>query len=592
MTDEQDKLHAERASPTNGTAMEFEDVLEEVGGYGKFQKYLMWLFLFPSTALFSFFSMNLIFLLSTPDHTCVIPELESLALNGSQAEMLRGLVVSRDECSVLSPWMLNKSRLDLLPGGLLNVSGLLNHGLERQPCEKFVYDKTDFDETVPTQFDLVCSHGHLPSMLYSLCTVGSVLGTLLFGFMADRLGRRITFLTLAIVALITSCGATLSGNFIFFAVLRVLTATLDPQLEQIPYIIMLELVGPDQRTLMMGVSCLSWTFGMCILPLVAYLSRTWFVLSAITAGGTIPFILYWKFLTESPRWLLSQNRLAEASAVLRNIAAKNGVRPPADLDSKLERVQLQISAEQKSEESASVLDLISKPNLRKNLLILSLLWISNSCSYGGLHINVENLSGNQFLNFFYLALVEIPANLAAWWCMNYFGRRWTSVFFHLLSAASCIAPVIAPEVGHIGVGSSMLAKFATTAAFMLTYQLAAELMPTPLRSFSNGVLAALACAVSSVVPYIVYMSMYGKWIPFLFLCIIHVIAGTSASFLPETKGYPLCQTVEDANSFGKGQKYFSFNRREELPAEATKCGKDGEGGENRTIELEPLAKEV
>uniref|UniRef100_V5HJW2 Putative organic cation transporter 1-like protein n=2 Tax=Ixodes ricinus TaxID=34613 RepID=V5HJW2_IXORI len=573
--------------------MEFEDVLEEVGGYGKFQKYLMWLFLFPSTALFSFFTMNLIFLLSTPDHTCVIPELESLALNGSQAEMLRSVVVSRDECSVLlSPWMLNKSRLDLLPGGLLNVSGLLNPGLERQPCEKFVYDKTDFDETVPTQFDLVCSHGHLPSMLYSLCTVGSVLGTLLFGFMADRFGRKITFLTLAVVALITSSGATLAGNFIFFAALRVLTATLDPQLEQIPYIIMLELVGPDQRTLMMGVSCLSWTFGMCLLPLVAYLSRTWFVLSAITAGGTIPFILYWKFLTESPRWLLSQNRIAEASAVLRNIAAKNGVRPPADLDSKLERVQLQISAEQKSEESASVLDLVSKPKLRKNLLILSLLWISNSCSYGGLHINVENLSGNQFLNFFYLALVEIPANLAGWWCMDYFGRRWTCVFFHLLSAASCIAPVIAPEVGHVGVASSMLAKFATTAAFMLTYQLAAELMPTPLRSFSNGVLAALACAVSSVVPYIVYMSMYGKWIPFLFLGIIHVIAGTSASFLPETKGYPLCQTVEEANSFGKGQKYFSFNRRGELPAETTKCGKDGEAGENRTIELEPLAKEV
>ncbi|CAN7988811.1 unnamed protein product [Ixodes hexagonus] len=537
--------------------MEFEDVIDELGGYGKFQKSLMWMFLFPSTALVPFFMMNLIFLLSTPDHTCVVPELDALALNGSQARTLRSLVVSKDECSVLS---LNKSRLDAFPGGLPNVSGLVHQNFEQKPCEEFVYDKTDYDETVPTQFGLVCSHSHLPSLVYSLCTVGSVIGTILFGLMADRLGRKITFIVIAIVAVTTSLGATLAGNFIAFAILRVIAAALDPQIEQIPYIIMLELVGPDQRTLIMGVSCLSWTLGMCLLPLVAYVSRTWVVLSAITTGCAAPLLLYWKFLPESPRWLLSQNRLAEASAILRAIASKNGVTPPADLDSKLETVRLQISAEQKSEESASVLDLIYKPKLRKHLLILAMLWIANSCSYSGLHINVVNLSGSEFLNFFYLALVEIPANLAGWWCMDYFGRRWTSVFFVLLSAVSCIAPVIAPEVGTVGVASSMLAKFATTAAFMLTYQQAAELMPTPLRTFSVGILASLAYTVSSIVPYIVYLSMYGKWIPFLFLGIIHLIGGTSASFLPETKGYPLCQTVEDANNFGRGQKYFSFNR--------------------------------
>ncbi|KAH9381268.1 hypothetical protein HPB48_003249 [Haemaphysalis longicornis] len=61
-----------------------------------------------------------------------------------------------------------------------------------------------------------------------------------------------------------------------------------------------------------------------------------------------------------------------------------------------------------------------------------------------MHINATHLSGNEFLNFFYLALVEIPANAIGWWSMDRFGRRWTNVFFMLLTATSCWAPVIAP----------------------------------------------------------------------------------------------------------------------------------------------------
>lgn len=268
---------------------------------------------------------------------------------------------------------------------------------------------------------------------------------------------------------------------------------------------MLELVGPNQRTLMLGVSCMGWTVGMCLLPLVAYLSRSWITLAIATSSCAVPLLFYWKLLPESPRWLLSQGRLQEASSILRKVALRNGVQPPPDLDAKLKKVQLKISADEESEQSGSALDLISKPNIRRNILILTLVWVGNSCAYYGLHINVSNLAGNEFLNFFYLGLVEIPANLAGWWSMEYFGRRWTNVFFLLLTAASCAMPVIAPESGTVGVVSSMIAKFATAAAFMMMYQLSAELMPTPLRSLSLGVLASLSSTITIAMPYVVYL---------------------------------------------------------------------------------------
>lgn len=572
--------------------MEFEDVIEELGGFGKFQKFLLWGFLLPSQILFPFFSMNLIFLLSEPDHQCVVPQLDALGLNESRAQEIRKLLVSEDECAVLPMRDFNSTRLVTageFEATSWNASWFVNDSAPRQPCELFRYDDLHYEETVPTEWDLVCSHGHLPSLVYSVATAGSVIGTVIIGALADKYGRKPTFFAIVALAVFSGFGTVLSINFAMFAVMRFINALLDPQIDQVPYIIMLELVGAKQRTLVLGVACIGWTLGMCLLPLVAYLSRTWVLLATVCASCAVPLFCYIRVIPESPRWLLSQDRLLEASAVLRRIAFRNGVNPPSDLDLKLKKVQQSITAEEESEKSGSILDLVTKAKIRKNLLILTLIWSANGCAYSGLHINVTHLSGNEFLNFLYLALVEFPANAIGWWSMDRYGRRWTNVFFVLLTATACWAAVIAPTSGTMHIVSSIVAKFSTTAAYMMMYQQSAELFPTPLRSFSVGVLTALAAVFTASVPYIVYLVRYGAWIPFLFLALLTTAAGIAAAWLPETKGYPLCQTVEDAEKFGNDQKFFSLNRLEESSKRSRRVE---ENGEKKTVELQPLQAEA
>ncbi|XP_075751134.1 beta-alanine transporter isoform X2 [Rhipicephalus microplus] len=425
--------------------MEFEDVIEELGGFGKFQKFLLWGFLLPSEILFSLISMNMIFLLSEPRHECVVPQLDALALNESRVSEIRKLLVSGDECEVSPMRPLNSTRFAgefaVTPW---NASWFVNESATRHPCESFRYDDLYYDETVPTKWDLVCSRGQLISLLYSITTVGSIVGTLIIGALADKYGRKPLFFALVSLAVFSGFGTVLSFNYAMLVAIRFVNALLDPQMDQLPYLIMFELVGAKQRTLLLGVTSMGWTLGMCLLPLVAYLSRTWVLLATVCASCAVPVFCYICVVPESPRWLLSQNRLPEASAVLRRIALRNGVEPPIDLDLKLKEVQQSTSAEEESEGSGSMLDLVRKPRIRKNLLILSLIWSANGCAYGGLHINVTHLSGNEFLNFFYLALVEFPANAIGWWSMDRFGRRWTNVFFMLLTATACWAPVIAP----------------------------------------------------------------------------------------------------------------------------------------------------
>lgn len=56
----------------------------------------------------------------------------------------------------------------------------------------------------------------------------------------------------------------------------------------------LELVNPEIRARMNGLATTSWTIGLCLLPLVAYLTRDWVRLSIVTTSFAAGLTLYWK----------------------------------------------------------------------------------------------------------------------------------------------------------------------------------------------------------------------------------------------------------------------------------------------------------
>ncbi|XP_077539872.1 organic cation transporter protein-like [Haemaphysalis longicornis] len=568
--------------------MEFEDVLEELGGFGKFQKTLLWFFLLPSQFLLPFFSMNLIFLLSEPDHQCVVPELDALGLNASHVEHLRKLVVSEDECSMFPLLPFNTtvpSGGNASDGATWNLSGMVNQSAAKQPCEQFRYDDLYYDETVPTKWDLVCDRGHLPSLVYTVGTVGGILGTLIFGAMADRIGRRRAFFITVAIAVVFGISSVLATSFTAFVVLRFINATMMPQIFQLPYIILLELVGPKQRTAMLGVAWMSWTVGLCLLPLVAYMTRTWVLLGLICACSAALNSLYWKLLPESPRWLLSRNRFSEAVDVLTRIAKTNGVQPPKNLATDLECVQRKLFEEKMVAES-STLDLIRMPRIRNRFLIIVLSWVANSAAYYGMSINVTNMSGNEFLNFFLLGLVEFPACVVSWWAMEKLGRRWMNVFFQCLVSTSCVAFCLAPADSAVtGVVLLMLAKFSCTASAMVVYQQASEVMPTPVRSFALGASSSVASTLTVAIPYIIFLGKYGRWIPFVVIAMLATLGGTFSVWLPETRGFPLSQTMEAAEQFGVNQKFFSFNRVDHK----SKPGSKEKGSKEKEMNLLPNA---
>ncbi|GIY88310.1 organic cation transporter 1 [Caerostris extrusa] len=73
--------------------------------------------------------------------------------------------------------------------------------------------------------------------------------------------------------------------------------------------------------------------------------------------------------------------------------------------------------------------------------------MANIMSYYGLQFNISNLAGNEFLNFFLLAIAEVPGYLSSWIIMERFGRRWCSVAGFFCTGVVCMLPTI--EFPHI-----------------------------------------------------------------------------------------------------------------------------------------------
>ncbi|KAG8176993.1 hypothetical protein JTE90_005735 [Oedothorax gibbosus] len=538
--------------------MEFEDILEKVGGYGKFQKKLTVFFLIPVACVIPWFWMNLIFIVSVPPHWCYVPEVAFSNLSISQQR----LIVSPPDDASCS--MYNISYADYV----IDESFVIPENVTTIPCAKgWQYDKENYDSTAATKWNMVCSRNHWPSLILFLQNVGSLLGTPVFGYFSDKFGRKVVLLLLGIVVSSTEIASVFVDDFIVFAVLRTINGTILPSMFTLPYILILEIVAPDMRGRMNGVINTSWTLGLCLLPLFAYLSRSWVVLGVISGCTGMSVLLYWKYLPESPSWLLSQDRCDEALDVMMMIGDKNKKpQKREEIKKLLQTLGEEIKRKKKYEMKDS--GILKYPRLRRNFLILSFCWTAFNVAYGGLTYNLRNLEGNEFINFFLLSVVEFPGNVTFWYLMDRVGRRWTATFGFILIGISSLLPIIGFQ--YSDVISSMIGKFLIAGIMMVTDQQGSELFPTVARSFGMGTGKTIATAATLMMPYIAYLSVYGKAIPFVIIGLTCVFAGILAAFLPETLSKNLPQTISDAEDFGKDQKFFSWNKPKEVTSDLPK----------------------
>ncbi|HEY2133368.1 MAG TPA: MFS transporter, partial [Acetobacteraceae bacterium] len=158
--------------------------------------------------------------------------------------------------------------------------------------------------------------------------VGAVAGSLLFGWLTDRLGRKKLFTLTVLVYLVATIACGLSWNFWSFAAFRMLTgAGIGGEYAAVNATIQ-ELIPARRRGFTDLVVNGSFWLGAAIGALGAYVVLDPAIMppeigwrAAFIIGGVLGFVvlLLRRFLPESPRWLMTHGQPAEAERIVTEI---------------------------------------------------------------------------------------------------------------------------------------------------------------------------------------------------------------------------------------------------------------------------------
>ncbi|GIY15813.1 organic cation transporter-like protein [Caerostris darwini] len=182
------------------------DIFDVVGGDGMWQRCIFLLVLFftiPAAThnlVMSFFAPNL-------DHWCARPEGSNWTV-----EEWKAIALPEDKhCSRYK---------DVNISFPIDVNTTILRSEETISCDSWEYDTSFYTSTLLNQWDLVCSREWLVSLSKSVFMAGTFVSNLLFGQLADSLGRRPIITACCAITVFAAVICAFSTSFIMFIITR------------------------------------------------------------------------------------------------------------------------------------------------------------------------------------------------------------------------------------------------------------------------------------------------------------------------------------------------------------------------------------
>lgn len=385
-------------------------------------------------------------------------------------------------------------------------------------------------------------------LFVSIGFVGMAIGAGMGGLLADRIGRKQVFaLTLLVYGLATGASA-LAGGLTALLILRfVVGLGLGAELP-VASTYVSEFAPARIRGRLIVILEAFWAVGWTAAAVVGY-----FVVPASDNGwrwafaiGAVPalyaFVVRWA-LPESPRWLASRGRTAEAEEI---VAAFEAESPEATLDPVVAAAQQEQSTPIAATGGKRLIALWS-PEFRMRTAAIWAVWLCVNFAYYGAFIWIPSIlvdAGFSLVRSFgftlIITLAQLPGYAVAAWLIEKWGRKMTLSVFLVGSAASAVVFGTA-QTETMVLAAGMALSFFNLGAWGALYAVTPEIYPTSLRGTGSGWAAGIGRISSIVAPLTVPFLLVagGTGLTFTIFAGVFIIAAVATWGLVDLSGEAL-----------------------------------------------------
>ena len=403
-------------------------------------------------------------------------------------------------------------------------------------------------------------------LIASVGFLGMAIGASLGGLLADRIGRRQVFaLTLLVYGLATGASALVGGLALLLIFRFLVGLGLGAELP-VASTYVSEFAPARIRGRIIVILEAFWAVGWTASAVIGYFvvpasENGWRWAFAIGAVPAVYALVVRLGLPESPRWLASRGRTAEAESVVAEFEASAPLRATAAHGGAVGAETATASRrEELAEPAASVradaavvqparnrLAAIWAPAYRTRTAAIWAVWFCVNFAYYGAFIWIPSIlvdAGFGLVRSFgftlLITLAQLPGYAVAAWLIEKWGRRLTLSVFLVGSAGSAIAFGTAETETAI-VAAGMALSFFNLGAWGALYAVTPEIYPTSLRGTGAGWAAGFGRIASIAAPLLVpvMLAAGGAGLTFTVFAVFFLVAAAAAWALVEFRGKSL-----------------------------------------------------
>ncbi|XP_054726747.1 organic cation transporter protein [Anastrepha obliqua] len=525
--------------------MDFDQILSKCGDFSRYQLMLLSLFgVINFIVSLHYFTQTVISFV--PDHWCYHEKLANKSF---------------DEIAEIYSKFSNPSCTRLLDIDGPNVT------VSPERCTRWIY-KYDYGyRSMNTELDWVCESSYKARVGQSLFFIGSVVGTLFYGLLSDKIGRLPALILSNFSGFIGDFSTIFSQSVTTFSLCRFISGMAADTNFYLMYIIVLEYIRPSMRTLGLNLAVgVFYTIGLVFTPWLAVLVGHWQLYLACTSLPILSVVLFYFVVQESAQWLVTRNDVDGAIKRLKRVARFNKRKvTPAEFEEFRKHCEKQRQKMGGDEQvHSTLLDMFKTPRMRKHTLILFFKSMVITLCYDAVSRNVEGMGISPFIMFSLSAIAVLPSSIIVILLQDRIGRKGMAAGSLLVGGLFTTMAGIAIAYQQHNHNAILLAALTIAARFgvAISYesgsQYATELIPTCVRGQGVAAVHVAGFAASFLAPYILWLGTFFKAAPSIILGVLFFTGSFVCLLLPETLNRTLPKTVEEGEVFGKGERMFDF----------------------------------